>query len=75
MLLMGRDVDALAQAWAQQGMLVERGGVFRARCAGEVVEIPCELIGHAEDGRTLVCVGGMLDEYAPEEVDAVVRVG
>lgn len=66
-----RSVEALetvAARWAQQGLRVERGGLLLARCRGEVVEIPCELLGRAEDGSARVCVGGRVEEFGREEV-------
>ncbi|WP_437912806.1 hypothetical protein WME73_38230 [Sorangium sp. So ce302] len=47
---------------------VERGGIVRARYRGEVVEIPCEVVDRASDGRTLVCVADRVAAFEADEV-------
>jgi hypothetical protein len=61
-------LEMLEATWRRQGLAVERGGMVRARCRGEVVEIPCELVGRAASGRTVICVAGRLEQFDPEEV-------
>jgi hypothetical protein len=65
-----RSVDVLEATWLAQGLRVERDGLVLARCRGQVVEIPCELVGRASDGRTRVCVAGRVEEFGREEVVA-----
>lgn len=63
-----RSVEAVEATWRAQGLRVERDGVLRVRCRGEVVEIPCELVGRAQDGSACVCVAGRLERFEPGEV-------
>lgn len=65
---MVRSVEAVAEAWAQQGLRVERDGVLAVKCRGQVIEIPCELVGRAEDGSARVCVAGREERFEREEV-------
>jgi hypothetical protein len=60
--------EALEATWRAQGLRVERDAVVRALCRGQVVEIPCELVGRASDGRTLVCVADRVSQFDAGEV-------
>ncbi|WP_437310034.1 hypothetical protein [Sorangium sp. So ce388] len=64
----GRSIEAVAEAWTQQGLTVQRDAVLCVRCRGQVVEIPCELVGRAEDGSACVCVGGRVERFEAGEV-------
>lgn len=66
--MVGRSVEAVAEAWTRQGLRVERGGVLCVWCRGRVVEIPCELVGRAADGSACVCVAGRLARFEAGEV-------
>ena len=63
-----RSVEAVEATWRAQGLRVERDGVLAVRCRGEVVEIPCELVGRAADGSACICVAGRLTRFEREEV-------
>lgn len=65
---MVKSVDVLEATWRAQGLRVERGGMVHALCRGQVVEIPCELVGRASDGRTLVCVADRVAAFEAGEV-------
>lgn len=66
--MVGRSVEAVEAAWRAQGLRVQRGRALAVRCRGQVVEIPCELVGRAEDGSACVCVAGRLERFEREEV-------
>lgn len=68
MAAMRWSLEMLELTWRAQGLAVERGVMVRAKCRGEVVEIPCELVGRAEDGSARVCVGSRVEEFEAEEI-------
>jgi hypothetical protein len=68
MAAMRWSLEMLEATWRRQGLAVERGGMVRAMCRGEVVEIPCELVGRAGDGSARVCVAGRVEEFGREEM-------
>ncbi|XXX79202.1 hypothetical protein WMF30_10550 [Sorangium sp. So ce134] len=72
--MVGNSVEAVEAAWRAQGLRVQRGGALAVRCRGEVVEIPCELVGLAADGSARVRVAGREERFEAVEVAEVVRV-
>ncbi|WP_438029062.1 hypothetical protein [Sorangium sp. So ce233] len=66
--MVGRSIEAVEATWRAQGLRVEREGRLWVRCRGEVIEIPCELVGRADDGSARICVAGREERFEREEV-------